>query len=157
MFKLVILYSFFQFTIIFSQKDTIFLNKFIDDWHLAASNADFNSYFNKMAENTIFIGTAPNERWTKSEFISFAKPYFDKGKAWDFKAKNRNWSFSTDNKTAWFDEDLTTWMEDCRGTGVVQFLNDEWKIVLYDLHVVIENEKIQEFIKLRKSEVQNKK
>ena len=103
-----------------------------------------------MSENSVFIGTAPNERWTKSQFITFAKPFFDKGKAWDFKAKNRKWSYSEDRKTAWFDEELSTWMQDCRGTGVVQLINEEWKIVFYDLHVLIENEKIKEFIELRK-------
>lgn len=135
---------------LFSQPETKQLDQLIDEWHLAASKADFEGYFDKMADQAIFIGTAPNERWTKTAFITFAKPYFDKGKAWDFKAKNRKWSFSEDRKTAWFDEDLTTWMEDCRGSGVVQFINQEWKIVFYDLHVVIENEKIQAFIELRK-------
>lgn len=140
----------FLFFSLLTQADEKQLNKLVDDWHLAASKADFDGYFGKMSEQSIYIGTAPNERWTKTEFIAFAKPYFDKGKAWDFKAKNRKWGFSEDGKTAWFDEELSTWMEDCRGSGVVQFINNEWKIVFYDLHVIIENEKIKEFIQLRK-------
>lgn len=126
------------------------LNKLIDDWHLAATQADFNGYFDKMHATSVFIGTAPGERWTKEEFIAFAKPYFDKGKAWDFKASNRQWGFSDDGKTAWFDEELDTWMLGCRGSGVVKKVKGEWKIIFYDLHVLIENEKIQPFIQLRK-------
>lgn len=140
----------FLFFSLLTQPDEKQLNQLIDDWHSAASKADFDGYFGKMSEQSVYIGTAPNERWTKTEFIAFAKPYFDKGKAWDFKAKNRKWGFSEDGKTAWFDEELTTWMEDCRGSGVIQFINNEWKIVFYDLHVIIENEKIKEFIQLRK-------
>lgn len=140
----------FLFFSLLTQPDEKQLNQLIDDWHLAASKADFEGYFGKMSEQSVYIGTAPNERWTKTEFISFAKPYFDKGKAWDFKAKNRKWGFSEDGKTAWFDEELNTWMKDCRGSGVVQLINHEWKIVFYDLHVIIENEKIKEFIQLRK-------
>lgn len=126
------------------------VNKLVDDWHLAATNADFNGYFDKMHESSVFIGTAPGERWTKVEFILFAKPFFDKGKAWDFKASNRQWGFSDDGKTAWFDEELDTWMLGCRGSGVLKKVKGGWKIMFYDLHVLIENEKTQAFIELRR-------
>jgi len=125
------------------------LDKLIDDWHLAATNADFNGYFDVMDETFVFLGTAPNERWEKEEFSTFSKPYFDKGQAWDFKASNRVWMFSKNKKTAWFDEDLDTWMEGCRGSGIVVKNNGEWKIIYYNLTVLIENEKIKEFIELR--------
>ncbi len=134
----------------FSQKETESLNKLIDAWHLAATNADFKAYFASTTDDFIFLGTAPGERWSKKEFQSFSKPYFDKGKAWDFKASNRKWNFSKDGKTAWFDEDLKTWMEDCRGSGVCIKEKGEWKLAYYNLTVLIENEKIKEFIQLRK-------
>jgi ketosteroid isomerase-like protein len=133
-----------------AQKGTESLNKLIDAWHLAATNADFKAYFAPTTDDFIFLGTAPGERWTKKEFQTFSKPYFDKGKAWDFKASNRKWNFSKDGKTAWFDEDLKTWMEDCRGSGVCVKEKGEWKIAYYNLTVLIENEKIKEFIELRK-------
>jgi hypothetical protein len=95
------------------------------------------------------LGTAPNERWDKKQFMAFSLPYFEKGKAWDFKASNRKWNFSEDQKMAWFDEDLATWMKGCRGSGILQFNGNDWKIVYYNLTVLIENEKIKEFIKLR--------
>ncbi|MFN5418581.1 MAG: nuclear transport factor 2 family protein, partial [Flavobacteriia bacterium] len=77
-----------------SKPDLESVNKVLDSWHLAAANAQFEDYFNLMEENSVFIGTAPGERWIKSEFMVFSKPYFDKGKAWDFKVKKRNVTFS---------------------------------------------------------------
>ncbi len=123
----------------------------MDNWHLQATKANFDEYFNVTSENFIFLGTAPGERWTKKEFMEFSKPYFDNGKAWDFKAKNRLWNFSTDRKIAWFDEDLDTWMNSCRGSGILIKKNGKWKLVYYNLTVLIENEKIKEFIKLREN------
>lgn len=125
------------------------LDKFVDDWHMAATKADFEAYFGKMSEEFIFLGTAPGERWTKTEFAQFSKPYFDKGKAWDFKASNRKWNFSKNGKTAWFDEDLDTWMSGCRGSGILVKKKGKWQLVYYNLTVLIENEKMNEFIELR--------
>ena len=126
------------------------LDSLVDDWHKDAAIASFDSYFSVTTADFIFLGTAPGERWVKEDFKKFCKPYFDKGKAWDFKPLNRKWSFSEDHKTAWFDEDLKTWMEDCRATGICVFKEGKWYIAYYNLHVLIENEKIQEFISLRK-------
>ena len=67
------------------------LNKLIDSWHNAAALGDFNSYFDKTDSEFIFLGTDPTERWNKKEFMAFSKPYFDKGKAWNFKCIQRDW------------------------------------------------------------------
>jgi hypothetical protein len=125
------------------------LDQMLNNWHIAAAQANFETYFSYTSTNFIFLGTAPNERWTKSEFMAFSKPYFDKGKAWDFKPSNRNWNFAADGQVAYFDEDLQTWMEGCRGSGVCVLENGQWKIAYYNLTVLIENEKIKPFIKLR--------
>ena len=125
------------------------LDKLIDDWHLAATNADYYGYFDVMDESFVFLGTAPEERWEKKAFSIFSKPYFAKGQAWDFKASNRVWMFSKNKKIAWFDEDLETWMEGCRGSGIVIKKKGTWKLAYYNLTVLIENEKIKEFIELR--------
>lgn len=129
------------------------LDNLIDKWHQSASEADYKAYFGLMDSSFIFLGTAPNERWSKVEFSEFSKPYFDSGKAWSFVPSNRIWNFSSNGKTAWFDEDLETWMEDCRATGVMILTSEGWKIAYYNLHVLIENEKIKEFILLRKVEI----
>lgn len=146
-----IIFLFFSIQFLYSQNNLTELDKFMDNWHLQATKANFDEYFNVTSENFIFLGTAPGERWTKKEFMEFSKPYFDKGKAWDFKAKNRLWNFSTDRKIAWFDEDLDTWMNSCRGSGILIKKNGKWKLVYYNLTVLIENEKIKEFIKLREN------
>ena len=125
------------------------LNRLIDNWHLAATNADLQKYSHVMSEKFVFLGTAPGERWNKNAFLDFSKPYFDKGKAWDFKPSNRIWEFNTDSTVAWFDENLDTWMRGCRGSGILQKENNAWKISFYNLTVLIENEKIGPFIQLR--------
>lgn len=135
-----------------SELDTI-----VDDWHLAATEANYDGYFGLMNEAFIFLGTAPGERWTKDEFSAFSKPYFDRGKAWDFKASNRIWNFSKNGKIAWFDEDLDTWMRGCRGSGIMVKKKGKWKIAYYNLHVLIENEKIQPFIELRDQSIEVEK
>jgi hypothetical protein len=129
--------------------EELFLNTLIDQWHLDAAQAKFDNYFAITSEEFVFLGTAPGERWNKEEFAAFCKPYFDKGKAWDFTASNRHWMYSKNGKMAWFDEDLDTWMRGCRGSGIMILEKGEWKIVYYNLTVLIENEKIQEFIELR--------
>lgn len=112
----------------------------LDDWHKAAAKADYNSYFGKIAEDGIYIGTDATENWDKKAFAAFSKPYFDKGKAWDFKALERHIYFSKDGKTAWFDELLDTWMKVCRGSGVLEKEGKEWKIKHYVLSMTVPND-----------------
>jgi len=122
----------------------------IDKWHKDVAQFKFEAYFDFMDSNFVFLGTAPGERWTKNEFYSFCKPYFEKKSTWDFKPKNRHIYFNNDKNTAWFEEDLDTWMDDCRGSGVLEKKENKWKLMHYNLTVLIENEKIKKFIKLRK-------
>jgi len=129
--------------------DPAALNAVLDGWHAAAAKADLTAYFACVTDDFVFLGTDPKERWNKEEFKSFCKPYFDKGNAWNFKSSERYWTFSDDGKTAWFDEKLDTWMKDCRGSGVMVKKGKQWKLAYYNLTVLIENEKIQPFIKLR--------
>ena len=130
------------------QKETI--NHLLNDWHKAAANADLESYFSKMTDDAIYLGTDASERWTKDEFYKFCKPYFDKGKAWEFKAKNRTVYFSENYQTAWFEETLDTWMGECRGSGVLIYKDNSWKITHYNLAVTVPNDLIKEYIKLLK-------
>lgn len=122
------------------------INTLLNDWHLAAAKADYNGYFGKIAEDGIYIGTDATENWDKKAFIAFSKPYFDKGKAWDFKALERNIYFSKDGKTAWFDELLDTWMKVCRGSGVLEKQGKEWKIKHYVLSMTVPNDAIKEVL-----------
>ena len=124
------------------------INQLLDNWHKAATDADLDNYFNKMTDDAIYLGTDASERWTKDEFYNFYKPYFDKGKAWDFKVRNRMVYFSDNYKTAWFEETLDTWMGECRGSGVLIYKENEWKIAHYNLAVAVPNDVIWEYIDL---------
>ena len=126
------------------------INLVLDNWHKAAAEANFNNYFNVMTEDAIYIGTDPTENWNKQEFIKFAKPYFDRGRAWNFTALERNVYFSSDMKTVWFDELLNTQMKICRGSGVL-VLDEKgnWKIKHYVLSMTIPNDNTDEVIKIK--------
>jgi hypothetical protein len=124
------------------------IHQFINQWHEAAARADDAAFFGSMAENSIYIGTDAKERWTKNEFITFAKPYFDRGKAWDFKPYNRDLHVSPDGQYVWFSELLTTWMGVCRGSGVIHKTSNGFKIEQYHLSVTIPNEIVKDFITL---------
>lgn len=125
------------------------IDQLADAWHLAATNADGKAYFDLMDENSIFIGTDATEHWDKTEFKAFALPYFDKGKAWDFKKIERHIFVDENKNIAYWDELLDTWMGPCRGTGIAQRQADgSYLIKHYTLSVTIDNDKIQQFIKI---------
>lgn len=126
------------------------INSMLDAWHKSATEAAYDSYFMSMAKASIFIGTDASENWRKEDFKAFSKPFFDRGKAWDFKPLERNIYTSSDGKTAWFDELLETWMGVCRGSGVLAKTEDGWKIEHYVLSVTIPNEDIDAVIAIKK-------
>ncbi|MFS4466524.1 nuclear transport factor 2 family protein [Maribacter sp. 2210JD10-5] len=136
---------------VFSQTPKDDTNKVLDAWHLAAAEANFDAYFDLMTEDGVFIGTDATENWQRSEFEEFSKPYFDKGKAWDFTAVERNIYLSqTTDDIAWFDELLDTQMELCRGSGVLKKVNGAWKIAHYVLSIAVPNENVAELVALKK-------
>jgi hypothetical protein len=125
------------------------LNTLLDNWHASAAKADYNGYFGKIADDGHYIGTDATENWEKKAFEAFSKPYFDRGKAWDFKAVERNIYFSKDGKFAWFDELLDTWMKGCRGSGVLEKQGKEWKIKHYVLSMTVPNDVTDKVIPLK--------
>ena len=128
------------------------LNQKIDAWHNAATNANYDDYFNFITDQGIFIGTDVSERWLKKDFSDFSKPYFDKGKAWSFTAKERTIRLNDKKNIAWFDEILDTWMGDCRSTGVLSIKKGEWQLEHYQLSVTIDNELMPQFLEITKAE-----
>ena len=120
----------------------------LDRWHNAASEADFDTYFGLFADdNSIFMGTDVTERWTVPEFKAYAKPYFDAGTAWNFTGHTRYIYFSADGKTAWFDEQLDTPnLGPSRGTGVLIYTGESWKIAHYNLTVPIPNDIVYDVV-----------
>ena len=134
-----------------SKNEEIKVNELLNNWHKAAANANFESYFEKMTSDAIFIGTDATENWNKTDFMDYAKPHFDKGKAWSFTALQRHIFFSNDKKMAWFDELLSTQMKICRGSGVLIKIKNEWKIKQYVLSMTVPNDNSDEVIKAKSS------
>lgn len=124
------------------------INETVDSWHLAASQANFDSYFNLMTSDAIFIGTDATENWKLREFKEFSKPFFDKGKAWSFTTLERN--VYSANSIVYFDELLDTQMGICRGSGVLKMENGTYKIAHYVLSIAVPNEHVTSLTALKK-------
>ena len=131
-----------------SEKEVI--NTMLDAWHKSASDSKYDSYFDAMTAESVFIGTDASENWNKTDFEAFSKPFFDRGKAWDFKPLKRNIYVSSGEDFAWFDELLGTWMGVCRGSGVLSKTDNNWKIEHYVLSVTIPNTHITDVIAIKK-------
>lgn len=128
------------------EKEKTAISKMLDGFNVAAANAEFEKYFNFFADEFTFIGTDATEVWNKSEFKTWAKPYFDKKKTWNFTSLKRNIYFSKDGKMAWFDELLDTQMKICRGSGVVEKINGQWKVKQYVLSMTIPNDVVDKVV-----------
>ncbi|WP_235817894.1 nuclear transport factor 2 family protein [Formosa haliotis] len=115
------------------------ISKSLDAWHKAASEANFNAYFNLMTCDAVFVGTDASEHWDIQAFKAYSKPHFDAGKAWSFTALERHIYVSEPSKLAWFDELLKTQMGVCRGSGVMEYVKGTWKIAHYVLSATIPN------------------
>jgi ketosteroid isomerase-like protein len=123
----------------------------LNDFHDAASKADFNRYFSHWTDTSVFLGTDDWERWVGQEFKDYAKARFDTGKGWTYTVKERHADFSPDGKVAWFDEMLhNAKVGTCRGSGVLVKTDGEgggWKIMQYNLSLPIPNEMIEDVAK----------
>lgn len=133
----------------FAQTEKDAINTMLNNWHKAAANANFDAYFSALTDDAIFIGTDATENWNKTQFMAFSKPYFDKGTVWDFNSLERHIYFDKSEKMAWFDELLdTSNMKICRGSGVLEKINGQWKIKHYVLSITIPNDDINAVIKI---------
>ena len=111
----------------------------LDSFNLAAANADFDRYFNYYTADAVFLGTDATEYWGLPAFKAYAKPHFDKKKAWNFTSVDRHIYFGKYADIAWFDELLSTQMKICRGSGVVVNENGSWKLKQYVLSATVPN------------------
>ena len=114
------------------------LDVLLDGLHQDAHEGNFQAYFARYTSDAVFLGTDKTERWTIEEFKAYAKPAFADGHGWTYSVVERNWE--GDGNTRWFDEILfNEKLGHCRGTGVVQLINDEWKIAHYALTMLVPN------------------
>lgn len=131
----------------FAQNDAAFrqqVNAFVDRWHDDAANTR-PEYFDKIAPQGVYIGTDKTEVWTRDQFKAWAKPYWDKKKAWAFTAQKRNVYFSPDKKYVWFDEQLNTQMGTCQASGVLRNTGKGFLIEHYQLSLAVPNELLDSF------------
>lgn len=149
--KSLLILLFISCTIAFGQdSEKQKIHNVLDAWHKAAAKADFDNYFGKMTPKGVFLGTDATENWQNEEFKTYAKPHFDKGRAWNFTAVERNIYLNERKDFAWFDELLDTQMKLCRGSGVLQKVDGTWKIAHYVLSIAVPNENVSELIALKK-------
>ncbi|KQC32518.1 hypothetical protein AAU57_03605 [Nonlabens sp. YIK11] len=125
------------------------VNQVIDQWHKAAANAQFETYFDLMSNDAVFIGTDATENWQLEEFKAFAKPFFDKGKAWSFTSLERN-VYSV-NGVTYFDELLDTQMGICRGSGVIKEQNGKPVIAHYVLSIAVPNDNVASLTEMKRN------
>ena len=83
--------------------------------------------------------------------MAWAKPIFDKGRAWDFTAMERHIYFDKTGTLAWFDELLNTQMKICRGSGVLVKQGDDWKVQQYILSTMVPNDQLDQVIKIKEA------
>ncbi len=139
------------FSITISAQEKSNIDEVLTQWHEAAAKANFEKYFGLMTKDGVFIGTDATENWQNTDFRDFSKPYFDRGKAWDFKTLERNIYTEENSNIAWFDELLATQMGICRGSGVLKNTNEGWKIAHYVLSISIPNDNVEETTELKEA------
>jgi len=130
-------------------KDKQQIAAMLDSFNVAAGKANYQAYFNFYTSDAIFIGTDATERWDKQQFMVWAKPYFDRGKAWNFKALERHIYLNAKGDMGWFDELLQTQMKICRGSGVVVKQGNTWKVQQYVLSMTIPNSKVDSIVAIK--------
>ncbi len=143
-----LIFSSFVSSFLFAQKEVEIVGQLLDDWHQAAANANQQSYFDFIANDGIYIGTDATENWTKDEFFEWSKSYFENGKAWSFTANSRNIYISENRMFAWFDELLSSGSVTLRGSGVLQKVDDGWKLKHYVLSLPVPNDKFKEVVEI---------
>ena len=115
------------------------LDVLLNGLHQDAHEGNYETYFERYTSDAVFLGTDKTERWTIQEFKEYAKPAFADGHGWTYEVVERNWEGSGDTRC--FDEILfNEKYGHCRGTGVVELINGEWKIAHYSLTLLIPND-----------------
>jgi hypothetical protein len=115
------------------------IDALIDGLHQDAHEGNFQTYFDRYTPDAVFLGTDKSERWTIDQFKVYAEPAFEDGHGWTYSVKERNWE--GEGSTRWFDEVLLNEkLGHCRGTGVVELIDGEWKIAHYALTMLVPNE-----------------
>lgn len=135
-------------------RDLVSAQETLDALHLAAAQADEETYFNLFAPNAVFLGTDATERWPLNDFKDFALPYFQGESAWVYTVIERHFDLAPDGGFAWFDERLrNARLGETRGSGAMRKIGGQWKIVQYNLTIPIPNELADEVAQMIREQV----
>lgn len=116
---------------------------------IAAEKADSDKYFSCLAENGIFFGTDPGERYTRDQLKAVLDPYFKKGIGWKHEIKQRHVYVGPNDKIGWFEEQSERdKVGTMRTTGVVMRKANDWVIVQYNVSILVPNEAVEDLVKL---------
>ena len=129
--------------------DRTAINALLDDFHLAASEADRDRYLGHFSTNGVFMGTDDWERWPLEDFTTYVEGRFSNGGGWTYTSEERYIAFSGAGDTAWFDEIMVSekWGR-FRGTGVLVQQSGEWKLAHYSLTALVPNEEFEAVSKI---------
>lgn len=116
----------------------------LDDFHLAAAEADRDRYLGYFAPDGVFMGTDDWERWPLPVFTEYVDSRFSNGGGWSYESEDRVIAFHPSGAVAWFDEIMVSerWGR-FRGTGVLLMHEGDWKIAHYSLTVLVPNESFE--------------
>lgn len=133
--------------------ETVFMaqrvNMVLSSWHMAADNGLYEFYFDQMTDDAVFLGTDASERWTKTEFMRYAREPFSDGNGWTYEQVEYHVAFNDQRDTAWVDEILENEKYGTmRGTAVLVLDGENWKIAHYSLTFLVPNEKAGEVVEL---------
>ena len=118
------------------ESDKAAISLVLNSYHQAAATADWDSYFNLMSDDGVFLGTDASERWTKQDFQRYAAA----SSGWVYTPGVRNINITPDGMSAWFDEILLSQSYGTsRGTGVLIRTPAGWRISQYHLTFPIPN------------------
>jgi len=118
----------------------------LNNLHLYAAEARGPEYFDLFADDAIFFGTDIGERWEKNAFQEYGLARFETGQGWTYHMTERNIYFSDDDQTCWFDELIRNdKYGQLRGTGVLKLVDQEWKIMQYNLVLPMPNDLLPKY------------
>jgi len=120
------------------ETDKSSVDNVLNEFHEAASKADWDTYFGLMSDDAVFLGTDAAERWDRE---TFRHGYASKSKGWTYILRERHINFTPDGNSAWFDELLDNDnYGTSRGTGILIRTSAGWKISQYHLTFPIPND-----------------
>jgi len=133
----------------FENPDRQAIERLLDDFHLAASEADGERYFGHMSPDMIFLGTDASERWTKDQFQAYSMEFFNTGQGWTYRPMERHVFLGSGSDAAWFDERLfNEKYGECRGTGALRKIDGTWYLSQYNLAFPVPNDVAPELMRL---------